>query len=143
MAGRWLLRIVAIVGLGIDVYVHFHLAANFDSLKDPGSFKVSQGQLFRVEGVAAAVALVLLAVLHKRWTAAFAFLVLAGGVAAVLLYRYVDVGSLGPFPNMYDATWYGEKTLSAVAEGVAAVAALWLFFAESGGRGLRRRAESS
>ncbi len=143
MAVRWLLRLAVIAGLVVDVYVHIHLASNFDSLKGTGSLAVSQGQLFRVEAVAAAVALLLVALRHRAWTAAIAFLVLFGGTAAVVLYRYVDVGALGPLPNMYDATWYTEKTVSAVAEGVAALAALWLFFAEGGFRGLRRRAGSS
>jgi hypothetical protein len=45
-----------------------------------------------------------------------------------VLYRYVDVGAFGPVPNMYDPFWApAEKTLSAVAEAVAALAALALF----------------
>jgi hypothetical protein len=32
----------------------------------------------------------------RRYTAGFAFLVAAGGTVAVVLYRYVDVGSFGP-----------------------------------------------
>jgi hypothetical protein len=42
----------------------------------------------------------------------------------VLLYRYVDVGSIGPIPNMYEPVWFGEKTHSAYAEGLVAV--VWL-----------------
>ena len=56
------------------------------------------------------------------WAATF--LVAASALGAVLLYRYVDVGSLGPLPNMYEPTWYFRKTLSAYAEGAAVVAAL-------------------
>jgi hypothetical protein len=41
-----------------------------------------------------------------------------------LLYRYVDVGSLGPLPNMYENTWdVPGKVLSAWAEGAAVVLA--------------------
>ena len=58
--------------------------------------------------------------------AVFAFVIAAGGVAAVLLYRYVDVGAFGPLPDMYDPTWYLEKTASAIAETAAAMAALLL-----------------
>ena len=36
---------------------------------------------------------------------------------------WVDVGKVGPLPNMYEPYWYGEKTLSLVAEAIAAVAA--------------------
>jgi hypothetical protein len=45
-------------------------------------------------------------------------------VGAVLLYRYVDVGAIGPVPNMYEPVWFTLKTRSAVAEG--AVAVVWL-----------------
>jgi hypothetical protein len=62
----------------------------------------------------------------RRWTALIAFLVSAGGFAAVLLYQYVNVGAIGPLPNMYDPFQYPEKTLSVSAEGIAAVAALAL-----------------
>jgi len=62
----------------------------------------------------------------RGYTAAFAFLVAAAGTAAVLVYRYVDVGAFGPFPNMYEPIWYTKKTVSAWAEGIAAVAALAL-----------------
>jgi hypothetical protein len=55
-----------------------------------------------------------------------AFLVSAGGFAAVLVYQYVDIGAIGPLPNMYDPLRYPEKTLSVWAEGIAAVAALVL-----------------
>ena len=77
-------------------------------------------------GGIALIAGVALLVRPRRYTAAFAFLVTAAGTAAVLLYRYVDVGAFGPFPNMYENIWYPEKTMSAWAEGVAAVAALAL-----------------
>src|SRR5258708_6995436 len=55
-----------------------------------------------------------------------AFLVSAGGFAAVLVYQYVNVGATGPLPNMYDPLRYGEKTLRVWAEGIAALAALVL-----------------
>jgi hypothetical protein len=42
----------------------------------------------------------------------------------VLLYRYVDVGAIGPVPNMYEPVWFGEKLHSAYAEG--GVALVWL-----------------
>lgn len=73
-----------------------------------------------------AIAGVALLVRPRRYTAAFAFLVSAGGTAAVLLYSYVDVGPFGPVPDMYEPVWYLEKTLSAWAEAVAALAALGL-----------------
>jgi hypothetical protein len=66
---------------------------------------LSQGELFRAEAVLA-VAVGLLVLLWPRrgsWVAAFG--VGASALAAVLLYRYVDLGPLGPLPNMYENTW--------------------------------------
>lgn len=60
-----------------------------------------------------------------------AFLIAAGGLGAVLLYGYIDVGGFGPLPDMYDPIWYPEKTISAVAEAVAAVGALCLLLMPS------------
>ena len=46
--------------------------------------------------------------------------VAASALAAVLLYRYVDVGALGPLPDMYENTWQVPgKLLSAYAEAAA------------------------
>ena len=43
---------------------------------------------------------------------------------AVMLYRYVDVGSIGPIPDMYEPIWFAQKTLSALAEAAAAVVSM-------------------
>lgn len=126
-AVRWLLTLLTAAGLAVDAYVHWHLAPGFDSLQGSGSPSISQGQLFRLESVLALIAMLLLLITRSRLAAGVAFLVAAGGVGAVLLYAYVDVGAVGPLPNMYDPGWYTEKTLSAVAQAVAAAAALCLF----------------
>jgi len=55
---------------------------------------------------------------------AVAFLVAASSFGAIVLYRYVDVGTLGPLPNMYEPIWFTEKWVAAVAEAVATVTAL-------------------
>jgi hypothetical protein len=117
------LILLVVAGLGIDAYVHFHLASAYSGVK---TSTLSQGDLFRVEGGLAILAALLLVIRPHRYTAAFAFLVTAGGTAAVLVYRYVNVGKFGPVPNMYEPIWYGEKTLSAWGEGIAAVVALVL-----------------
>jgi hypothetical protein len=117
------LIVVAVAGLAVDAYVHFDLASGYAAVR---TSTLSQADLFRAEGVAAIVAAVGLIVRPRRYTAAFAFLVAAAGTAAVLVYRYVDVGAFGPFPNMYEPIWYTKKTVSAWAEGIAAVAALAL-----------------
>ena len=119
---------VVVAGLAIDAYVHFHLASAFAHNR---TSTLSEADLFRVEAVVAVIAAVALLLRPRRFTAAFAFLVAAGGFAAVLVYRYVDIGAFGPIPRMYDPYWVpAEKLLSVVGEGVAAVAALalvWLF----------------
>jgi hypothetical protein len=126
LAIRTILTFVVVAGLGVDAFVHFDLASGYAGVK---SSALSQADLFRVEAALAVVAGVALLVRPRRYTAALAFLVSAGGTAAVLLYRYVDVGAVGPVPNMYEPIWYPEKTLSVWAEGVAAVAALVLLSA--------------
>src|SRR6185312_2012235 len=119
-AVRTVLVLIVVAGLAIDAYVHLDLASTYDVVK---TSTLSQGDLFRVEAALAIVAGVALLVRPRRYTALFAFLVSAGGVAAVLVYRWVDVGKVGPIPNKYEPYWYGEKTLSLVAEAVAAAAA--------------------
>jgi hypothetical protein len=121
---QWTLTVIVVVGLAIDAYVHFHLASAFQHVK---TSTLSEADLFRAEATGAVVAAVLLLVRPRRYSAALAFLVAAGGTVAVVLYRYVNVGGFGPIPNMYDPFWApAEKNISLVAEAVAALAALWL-----------------
>ncbi len=116
----WALRIGTAAALAIDAGVHAYNASGYDEV----SGTITQGNLFRVEaGVACAVALLLL-LWPRRSTWIAALLVAASALGAVLLYRYVDVGSLGPLPDMYENTWdVPGKVLSAWAEGAAVVLA--------------------
>ena len=68
-------------------------------------------------------------VVLRRLRASFAVaaLVALSALVAVLLYRYVDVPSVGPIPSMYEPIWFFDKSLSAVAEGVAGVLAVVVF----------------
>lgn len=120
---RGVLTLVVAAGLVVDAVVHLDLAPDYDSVS---SSLLSEGDLFRVEGALALLALAALVLRPRRYTAALAFVVTAGGLAAVLVYQYVDVGSLGPIPDMYEPVWYREKTQSAWSEGIAALAALSL-----------------
>jgi hypothetical protein len=115
---------VTVAGLAIDAYVHLHLAHFYDPVK--ATF--SQGQLFRLEAGLAIVAAVLLLVRPGRLTAAIAAVVAGGGVVALLLYYFVDVGKLGPLPNMYEPTMYTEKVVTLIAQAVATVTALALVY---------------
>jgi hypothetical protein len=121
-------RVVAAGGLGYDAYAHLDLAANFDANRA----LISQGMLFRVEAALAILAALLVALIQHRAAALYAVLIAGSALGAVLLYRYVDVGTLGPLPDMYEPSWYPEKTYSAIAEAAAILAAALLVF--SGGR---------
>ena len=113
---------VVVAGLAVDAYVHLHLASTFDPIRGT----ISQGQLFRVEGYAAILAAAFLLIRPGRLAAAVAALVAGGGVAAVLLYALVDVGPIGPLPNMYDPSWSTLKIWSAVGQAAATLAAVIL-----------------
>ena len=115
------LRVVTAAALGIDAYVHVHDARYYDAA---GGGAITQGDLFRIEAAGAAVtALVLLAWWHRAaWLLALG--VAASALGALLLYRYVDVGVLGPLPDMYEPTWaVPGKSPAAWAEGVAVLTA--------------------
>ena len=120
VVGSWVLRIATAAALGIDAVVHWQNASAYDGVTGT----VSQGEVFRAEAALAVV--VGLGVLVRprpsSWLAAV--LVAASALGAVLVYRYVDVGSLGPLPDMYENTWQVPgKLLSASAEGAAVVLA--------------------
>ena len=116
----WLFRLVIAGGLAVDAYVHTKLAGDFDAVRGT----ISQGGLFRIEaGVASLVALLALLLPRRRLLYLMAGTVAGSALGAVLLYRYVNVGALGPLPNMYEPVWYQDKTLSAFAEAVSFVAA--------------------
>jgi hypothetical protein len=99
---RRLLTLTTAAGLGVDAYVHWHLAGNFDTVIGTASPHFSQGELFRLEATLALIAMVLVLATRRRFAAALAFLIAAGGLGALLLYGYVDMGGFGPVPDMYD-----------------------------------------
>ncbi|MCW2864024.1 MAG: hypothetical protein JWP48_5732 [Actinoallomurus sp.] len=111
-------RVAAFAGLGVDAIVHFHLAG------DTGhTGTISESTLFWIQGAVAAVVAVLVLVRPRPVPYVIAFLVAASALGAVLLYRYADIGAIGPLPDMYEPVWYGEKVLTTVAEAVATLAA--------------------
>jgi hypothetical protein len=118
----WVLRGATAAALAADAVVHFQDAHFYDA--NTGSL-LDQGQLFRIQGVAAVI--VALAVLvWPRWPSwLLAFLVAASACAAVVTYNYVDVGPVLGLPNMYEPSWGPPgKMLSAWAEGIGALLAL-------------------
>lgn len=114
------LRLLVPAALAIDAVVHLRLASYYQSAAPGG---IGQGNLFRIEAAAAILAGLYVLLRGSRPAYAAAFIVAAGGVAAVLLYRYVNVPAFGPFPAMYEPVWYFQKSLSAVAEAAAATLA--------------------
>ena len=128
---------VTVAGLVIDAYVHLKVAGSYDAVKAT----VSQGELFRIEAGLAIVAAILLLVRPGRLTAALAAIVAGGGVLALLLYYFVNVGQIGPLPNMYEPVWFADKVVTLIAQTVATVTALALVFLgwprhEPGGRSI-------
>jgi hypothetical protein len=115
-----LLRVLAVGGLAVDVWVHATLESQYAGL---GGF-ITQGRLFGAEAVVAGLVGLWLLLTGSRIAWGATFLIAASALGAVVLYRYVNVGKLGPLPNMYEPSWYFRKTLSAYAEAVAAGAAL-------------------
>jgi hypothetical protein len=115
--------------------MHLKVASDYDVI--PGT--ISGGNLFRAEA-AAAIAVALLVLLRPgRVAYMLAFLVAASALGAAVLYTNVNVGTLGPLPNLYEPVWFTEKTVSAIAEGVAAASAAVGFVFEV----LRRRGSST
>ncbi|WSQ14976.1 hypothetical protein OG604_48750 [Streptomyces sp. NBC_01231] len=123
-------RVLAAAGLAVDSYLHAHLAERYDAI----SSSISQGTLFRIEAALAALAALLVLVWRRLPGDLFAASVAVGGLALLLVYRYVDVGELGPIPNMYEPIWYGEKEATVVAQAVAVLATLYLLLVRPQGR---------
>jgi hypothetical protein len=113
----FIFAVLTATGLLYDAKVHLHLADDYDVV---GS-GVTQGLLFRIEAAVAIGLAIAVLVSDHRLVWAAAGLTGLGGVLAVLLYRYVDVGAIGPIPNMYEPAWFPEKLHSAYAEGAVAV----------------------
>ncbi|PZS17507.1 MAG: hypothetical protein DLM57_08285 [Pseudonocardiales bacterium] len=120
---RWGLVVVIVVGLGIDAYTHLDLADIYSGNK---TSTVSQASLFRIEAVLAILAALAVIVRPSRWTATLAALVAGGGAFVLLLYRFVNVGKIGPLPDMSEPFWYTKKSLSLTGELIALLGALAL-----------------
>jgi len=125
LTARWsitdvALRLLGAAALAISSYVHLHGAHFYKTLGD----SITQADLFYVQGVVAALVALWVLVAGTRWAWVAVALVGAASFAAVMTYRYVNVGAIGPIPNMYEPTWQtNEKLLSAYAEAAAVVVA--------------------
>lgn len=111
------LALLAVIPFAIDAAVHASSASFYDPAHG-GLF--TEGNLFRAETAVAALVglLLLLRPTTSVWSAALA--TAASALTAVVLYRYVNVGAIGPIPNLYEPTWQVPgKLLSAYAEASA------------------------
>lgn len=120
LTGMFAVRLLTALGLAVDAYVHLELAGQYSGNVGSG---LSQATVFRVEAAVAIVAAVLAVATARRVAQAVVLVVAGSALIAVLLYRYVDIGAIGPLPDMYEPTWYTAKTISAVAEGIATITA--------------------
>jgi hypothetical protein len=120
---RWPLAVVAAAGLGIDAFTHLDLAHLYQA-NTTGT--VNEGVLFQIEAALAIVAGLWILLRPGVLSAGFTLLVAGGGAFVLLLYRYVNVGKIGPIPNMWDPGWFPEKKWSLVGELIAVVASLVL-----------------
>jgi len=124
-----LVRGLIALALLVDAVVHLHLAPGYQLSAPSG---VGAGNLFRLEAAAAIAAAVLVVVRANRAAYAAASVVALSALAAVLLYRYVNVPALGPLPAMYEPLGSPEKILSAGAEAFADVVAMAMLPRRSG-----------
>lgn len=115
------LRVLVAAGLVVDAIVHLRLASGYQ-LGQPGG--IGQGNLFRIEAVVALLVALYVLVRGSRTAFLVAAVVGLSALVAVVLYRYVNVPSLGPIPTMYEPVWFFQKSLSAVAEAFAGIIAL-------------------
>ncbi|MDQ1619653.1 MAG: hypothetical protein QOE19_2222 [Actinomycetota bacterium] len=116
-----LLGVATAAMLGIDAFVHARDAHFYDAVR---TSVISQGTLFRLEAAVAALVAVALLIRPSRFWWAAALIVAVSAFGAVVLYQFVDVGRLGPLPNMYEPTWaLPGKSASAWAEGIGVILA--------------------
>ena len=121
------LRVLTAAALGVDASVHARDAGIYDT---PHGGLLTVGNLFRAEAAVASLVALLVLLRPRRRVWLLALGVASSALGAVVLSRYVDVGAIGPIPNLYEPTWQiPGKLLSAYAEGAAAAFAgvgLWL-----------------
>ncbi|WP_028279545.1 hypothetical protein [Arthrobacter sp. H5] len=115
------LRVLIAAGLAIDAYVHFVLASQYQQAYPTG---MGGGTLFTIQAVVAIVAGLYVLIRGSRLSYAIAAAVALSAFAAVVLSAFVQLPQIGPIPAMYEPGWFFQKTLSAVAEGLAGVLAV-------------------
>ncbi|MBH0023501.1 hypothetical protein [Salinibacterium sp. SWN248] len=112
-------RIWIALALLVNAYVHFILATPFDAIV--GSL-VSQGALFRIQGVMNILAAVLVLAVYRWWTGLVVAVIAAGGLALLVASVYVplDLSAIG-LPVIYEPVWYSDKVMAVIAQGFALI----------------------
>lgn len=106
--------VLAAVALLLNAWIHFRLAGPFDA--NPGAL-LSQGALFRIQGVVNVVVAILLVVRPRLWTALLAGAVAAGGAAILVLTTITPVdATLIGLPYLFEPGWYPAKQTSLVLQ---------------------------
>ncbi|WP_326966406.1 hypothetical protein [Arthrobacter sp. CG_A4] len=111
-----MLRIFVAAGLVASAVVHVQLAPGYQQAAPGG---LGQGTLFLIQAGVAVLAAVFVLLKGSRTAFAAAAVVALSSLAAVILYRYVQIPALGPLPAMYEPVWYVAKVVTAAAEAAA------------------------
>jgi hypothetical protein len=125
--------LIAVAGLSIDAYVHLDLASTYAEAQAP----INEGVLFRAEAVLGLLTAFALITSRRRLPFVLGFAVAASALTLMLVSRYVDLGPIGPFPDLYDPVWFPEKLWAAggeAAAGIASVAGILLLSIRTGPR---------
>jgi hypothetical protein len=117
---RVAIRLIAIAGLGIDAYVHLDLASTYSE----AAAAISEGALFRAEAALALLTALALILSGRRLAFLLGLAISGSALTLMLVSRYVDLGALGPLPDLYDPVWYPEKLWAAFGEAGAGIASL-------------------
>lgn len=117
----WALRVGVAAALVASAVIHVQLAPGYQQAAPGG---IGQGTLFLVQAGAAALAAVFVLLRGSRMAFAAAAVVALSSLAAVILYRYVQVPAIGPLPSMYEPVWYTAKTITAIAAAAAGALAV-------------------
>ena len=113
-------RQAAVAGLSIDAYVHLDLAPTYAEAQAA----INEGILFRAEAILALLAALTLITSARRLPLVLGLAISASALTLMLVSRYVNLGPLGPFPDLYDPVWFPEKLWAAGGEAAAGVASV-------------------
>lgn len=117
----WLLSAGVIAGMLVSAVIHVQLAPGYQQAAPGG---LGQGTLFLMQAGASGLAAAFILLRGSRTAFAAAAAVALSSLAAVVLYRYVQVPAVGPLPAMYEPVWYASKVITAIAEALAGGLAL-------------------